>query len=205
MIVRDNGARKLPHKTSLVTSDRLQNAIKDCTKVMRKLGPAHQRVKYFGHCLTQTRHMLHGQQCRAYGHTGYEVTSYFRSAFTEVRKTAENTASDGFGSNFSAAALCLPHQLVAILFFSESYSSAKVIHSLPEDNAIFGVTILNELFVFYAKLRLVGCLPISLYNKDHFSLQRTVAVPGLGGVEDVASLTTSMCLFQITPIMSYTK
>ena len=35
-----------------------------------------------------------------YGRTGYDVTSYFRSAFTEVRKTAENVASDIFGSNF---------------------------------------------------------------------------------------------------------
>ena len=32
---------------------------------------------------------------------------YFRSAFTEVRKTAENTASDGFESNFSGAVFCV--------------------------------------------------------------------------------------------------
>ena len=32
-----------------------------------------------------------------YGHTGYDLTSYFRSSFTEVRKAA----SDGFVSNFS--------------------------------------------------------------------------------------------------------
>ena len=38
---------------------------------------------------------------------GYDVTSYFQSAFTEVRKTAENAASDGFGSNLSGAAFCL--------------------------------------------------------------------------------------------------
>ena len=46
---------------------------------------------------------------------GYDVTSYFQSAFIEVRKTAENAASDGFGSNFSGAAFCLPHQLVGFL------------------------------------------------------------------------------------------
>ena len=28
---------------------------------------------------------------------GYDVTSYFPSAFAEVRKTAENSASEGFG------------------------------------------------------------------------------------------------------------
>ena len=52
-----------------------------------------------------------------YGFTGYDVTSYFRSAFTEVQKAAENAASDGIGSNFSDAAFCLPHQLVGILLF----------------------------------------------------------------------------------------
>ena len=31
------------------------------------------------------------------------------------RKTAENAASDGFESNSSGAAFCLPHQLVGVL------------------------------------------------------------------------------------------
>ena len=39
-----------------------------------------------------------------YRHTGYDVT------FIEVRKTDENAAADGFGSNFSIAAFCLPGQ-----------------------------------------------------------------------------------------------
>ena len=56
-----------------------------------------------------------------YSHTGYDVISYFRSAFTEVQKTAENADSDGFGSNFSGAALCLPHRLVGILFVNIIY------------------------------------------------------------------------------------
>ena len=38
-------------------------------------------------------------------HTEYDVTSYFRSTVIEIRKKAENAASDGFGSNFSGAAL----------------------------------------------------------------------------------------------------
>ena len=49
--------------------------------------------------------------------TGYDVTSYFRLAFIKVRKTVDNAASDGFRSNFSGAAFCLPHQLVGILLF----------------------------------------------------------------------------------------
>ena len=45
---------KLPDMASLVASGLLQNAIKYCTKVVHKTGPAGQRVKYFGHCLTKT-------------------------------------------------------------------------------------------------------------------------------------------------------
>ena len=50
-----------------------------------------------------------------HGHTGYDVTSYFRSAFIEVRKAVENAASDGFGSSFSGVAFWLPYQMVSIL------------------------------------------------------------------------------------------
>ena len=38
-----------------------------------------------------------------YSLTGYDVTSYFRSAFIEVRQNnGRNDACDGFGSNFSS-------------------------------------------------------------------------------------------------------
>ena len=50
--------------TSLVTSGRLKNAIKYCTKVMRQTGPTGQRVKYFDHCLTKTHQISHGHTCR---------------------------------------------------------------------------------------------------------------------------------------------
>ena len=36
-------------------------------------------------------------------HTGYDVISYFRSAFLKVRKTVENVATYRFLSNFSGA------------------------------------------------------------------------------------------------------
>ena len=51
-----------------------------------------------------------------YSHSGYDVISYFQSAFIKVRKTAKIAPSDadGFGLNFSGAALYLPHQLVGI-------------------------------------------------------------------------------------------
>ena len=38
-----------------------------------------------------------------YNCTGYEIISYYLSAFIEVRKKNENVASDDFGSNFSGA------------------------------------------------------------------------------------------------------
>ena len=57
-------------------------------------------------------HDIHDELANS--HTGYDITSNFRLAFIEFRKTAENTASDDFGSNFSGAAFCLLvfHQLL---------------------------------------------------------------------------------------------
>ena len=61
--------------------------------------------------------MLHGIHVDiVYSNTGYDVTSYFGSAVIEVRETAENAASYGFGTNFSGAAFYLPHPLVGFLF-----------------------------------------------------------------------------------------
>ena len=86
---------------------------------MRKTGPVGQRVTLFGYYLTQIHHMLHGLHANLiYSRTEYDVTSYFRSAFMEVRETAENAASDGFGSNFSGAAFYLPDQLMGIFEIS---------------------------------------------------------------------------------------
>ena len=64
-----------------------------------------------------------------YGHTGYNVTNYFRSAFTEVRKMTENAASYGFGSNVRGAAFYLPHQLVSILLFMFPVLTRCLLHA----------------------------------------------------------------------------
>ena len=37
---------------------------------------------------------------QAYSHTGYNVTNYVRSAFINVRKTAEKASYDDFGRIF---------------------------------------------------------------------------------------------------------
>ena len=68
----------------------------------------------------------------SYSHTGYDVTSYFRTAFTEVRKTAENAASDSFRSQFSGVAFCLPHQLMDILFTVSGSIRPAVIGQLSQ-------------------------------------------------------------------------
>ena len=48
---------------------------------------------------------------QVYSLTGHDVTSCFRSAFTEVRKTAEKL----FESNFNGAAFCLAQSLSGLL------------------------------------------------------------------------------------------
>ena len=43
-----------------------------------------------------------------YGHTGYDVTSYFRSAFTEVRKTAAKPRPTALGGILAARRFACP-------------------------------------------------------------------------------------------------
>ena len=64
---------------------------------------------------TITKFYRHIQTDLHYICAGYDITNYFRPEAT-AKKTVENAASDGFGSTFSGAAFCLPHQLVGILF-----------------------------------------------------------------------------------------
>ena len=67
----------------------------------------------------------------AYGHIKNDVTSYFRSAFIDVRKkTADNGSSEGFGSNFIGAAFCLAQPIGGFLVFS--YSSTLIYLRSPE-------------------------------------------------------------------------
>ena len=110
-------SQSLPDMTSLVASRRLQNAIKRCTKSGAYNGCGWPKSQTIRHCLTQTQQMLHRHLYRPiYSHVRYDVTNYFRSPFIEVRKTADNAASDGFWSNFGGASFCLSHQLVGNLF-----------------------------------------------------------------------------------------
>ena len=62
-----------------------------------------------------------------YSCTGRDVTSYFQSAFIEVRKTAENGASNGFRPNFSGAAFCLAQPVGGLLV-------SEVTHLVHEKN-----------------------------------------------------------------------
>ena len=47
---------------------------------------------------------IHADLARSYTEYYVYVINYFRSAFIEVKKTAETGESDGFGSKFSGAA-----------------------------------------------------------------------------------------------------
>ena len=61
-----------------------------------------------------------------YSHTGYDVASYFQSAFIEVRKSGD---ADGFGSNFSIVRFASPNQMVGFLFsIMVKYSVLKSVH-----------------------------------------------------------------------------
>ena len=101
------------YMTSRVASGRLKNANKYWTEVvMRKTGPGGQRVKYFGHCLTQIHQVLSPHPCRqVHSHTGHDVISYFRSALIKVRKMPLPAALGRI-----LVASCLPHPLVCFLF-----------------------------------------------------------------------------------------
>ena len=57
-----------------------------------------------------------------YSRTGHDAASYFRSAFIEVRKTAENDAQDGFGANFMGAAFCLAQPAGGLLVMQNNFS-----------------------------------------------------------------------------------
>ena len=55
-----------------------------------------------------------------YNRTGYDIISYFRSAFIEVQK-GRNATPDGFESNFCGAAFfAWPNQLLGFLFLGET-------------------------------------------------------------------------------------
>ena len=94
----------LPDMRSPVASNRLQNAIQYWTKVMRKTGPAGQRI----------HQMLHGHPCRHNLQPHRILTSpgtcdRHLSEFGKRPKMPPPTNSSG-------AAFCLPDLLVGILF-----------------------------------------------------------------------------------------
>ena len=71
-------------------------------------------------------HQILQKPRRACNRTWHEVTMYFRPEVIDVRKRAENDASDGFGSNSSGAAFCLP---------TNWWASCCVMHSSKSDSA----------------------------------------------------------------------
>ena len=101
---------KVPDRTKLAASGRLQNAIKSAQKCAGKESNNSDTAQ----CKI-TKFIMDIQAEIVYSQTGYCVISYFRLTFTEVRKTTGIAASDGWWPNFSSAASCLLHQLVGFL------------------------------------------------------------------------------------------
>ena len=72
-----------------------------------------------------------------YNQIGYDLASYFRSAFIKVRRTAENATTDDFVSNFSIAPFCLAQRIGGLLvisrnslhFWSGGAENFRLIHS----------------------------------------------------------------------------
>ena len=77
------------YDVTIVACGRLQNAIKYSTKVMRKTGSAGP-VQWSNNSATVKPRLI--KCCKDINsdlvdsHTGYDVTSYFRSAFIEIRE-----------------------------------------------------------------------------------------------------------------------
>ena len=102
------GPTNLPDMTSLVACGRLQNAVKYCTQVMCKTGPVIKSQIF--------RPLFNPNQpnvARTSVPTRDMTSQLLPIGIYQSKKTAEN---DGFGSNFSGASSCLPHQLVGIVF-----------------------------------------------------------------------------------------
>ena len=53
-----------------------------------------------------------------YSQEGYEIISYFRSAFLDVQKTTVNAVAYVFGSNFNGAEFCLAQPIGWLLVMS---------------------------------------------------------------------------------------
>ena len=119
---------KLLDTISLAASGRLQNAIKYCTKVC-KIGAAgnesnnsatvHCRIiQFYTYIPTELIYTQISIYKRIYSKTGYDVISYFRSAFLEVLKTPENATSTALGRIFVARRFaCHTNWLVSCWLF----------------------------------------------------------------------------------------
>ena len=62
--------------------------------------------------------------------TRYGVTSCFRSAVIKITKSVEKVDSDGFGSNFSGAVICLAQPIGGLLVFALAPRASSIYFSL---------------------------------------------------------------------------
>ena len=93
---RTIGLTNTPEMTSLAASGRLQNATKYHTKCAKWVRPDKESNNSTTVLPIITKACIDIHADIVFSHAGFDITSCFRSAFVEVRKTAENAASDCF-------------------------------------------------------------------------------------------------------------
>ena len=173
-----------PDRTSLAASGRLQNAINYYTKV-RKTGAVGKESNNSIIVLTTiTKFYNYIQVDLVYSHARYDITSYFRSAFIEGRKkTAENVASDGFGSIVVARRFAWPNQLVGFLFKQKRLTeqSANILRTTE------AIQYLCVNFRTNWKLHYVKNVPLKLHKKFGHDARKAKFIVGL--INSVAIMT----------------
>ena len=90
---------------------------------MERVWPARRRIIQPLFNLAEFYMLSHADQF--YSHTRYNVTSYFRLVFIEVRKIVENATSDCFGSYFKGSAFCLAQPFGGLLVLNISVHSVN--------------------------------------------------------------------------------
>jgi len=67
-----------------------------------------------------------------------------------------------------------------------------ILHTLPEGNAVYGVTTLDNMIYM---LRSKASQQISVYDADTYRLERKITVTGLGSLSDIATCPYYRCLY----------
>ena len=73
-----------------------------------------------------------------------------------------------------------------------AFAGGRLLHTLPEDNSVWGVTSLDSLLFVLNEKRLQQ---ISVYDTHSYRLLRLLNVPGLGAMADMVSCAHYHCIY----------